>query len=238
MNIVPFFITNAQSSLIEQPIKRYLDNITEFAKTTAVLGIPFSNQRFNLTPPQRLANLLFSIVGTIREYFVRTPARAALRLLDGRDSVNQSNRYFRIVNIGSGMFNRQRDSIAVNNQMTLIAVFAPIRGIWTCFRPPKSARTEQLSMAETDQSITSAIPNSSSSDCHIFCQIPAVCQSRRRHQQVMPLPHPISRGRYLPGGAGLENKQDASQTSPVADSGPTAFGFGRFRWNLLFDMFP
>ena len=42
-------------------------------------------------------------------------------------------------------------------------------------------------------------PSSSSRDCHIFCQTPAACQSRRRRQQVVPLPPPISWGRYSHG---------------------------------------
>ena len=43
MNIVAFFITNTQTPLIEQPIKSRLNNITEFAKTAAMLGITFCN---------------------------------------------------------------------------------------------------------------------------------------------------------------------------------------------------
>lgn len=226
MNIVTLFITNTQTPLIEQPIKRSLNNVTEFAKTTTVLGVTFSDQWFDLALSQRLANLLFSIVGTIREHFIRTPARAALRLLDRRDSIDQCNGHLRIMNICPCMFNRQRRALTVNNQVTLRAVFAPICGVWACFRPPKSARTEQLSMAEVDQSIASAMPNSSSSACHIFCQIPAACQSRRRRQHVMPLPQPISWGRYSHGVPVLSTNRMPVRQARLGIGGRPPLGFG------------
>jgi len=226
MNIVTFFITYTQTPLIEQPVKRCFDNIAKFAKAATMFAIAFGNQWFGLTLSQRLANLLFSIVGTIREHFIRTPARATLRLPDRWDSIDQCNGHLRIMNICPGMFNRQRRALAVNNQVTLRAVFAPIRGIWACFRPPKSARTEQLSMAEVDQSIASAMPNSSSRACHIFCQTPAICQSRRRRQQVMPLPQPISRGRYSQGVPVLRIKKMPVRQARSLTLGRPPFGFG------------
>jgi hypothetical protein len=63
-------------------------------------------------------------------------------------------------------------------------------------RPPKTARTEQLSKIALDQSISPARPSSSSSRRQTLSQIPARCQSRRRRQQVIPLPQPSSCGRY------------------------------------------
>jgi len=199
MNIVTFFIPHTQPPLIEQPIKGCFDHIAESTKTAAVPGIAFGNQRFSFALPQRLANLLLGVIGAVRKHFVRTFARPASRLLDRWNSIDQCDGHFRIMNICTGMLNSQRSALAINNQMAFRAIFAPIRGIWAGFRPPKSARTEQLSMAEQDQSIASAIPNSSSRASHIFCQTPVICQSRRRRQQVIPLPQPISLGRYSQG---------------------------------------
>ena len=51
-----------------------------------------------------------------------------------------------------------------------------------------------------DQSITSASFNCANKASRTSCHTPACCQARRRHQQVMPLPHPIfSWGRYSQG---------------------------------------
>jgi hypothetical protein len=80
--------------------------------------------------------------------------------------------------------------------MPFRAIFAAIRGIRSGARPPKMARTEQLSKATFDQSISSATPSSSSRACQIFSQTPAFCQSRNRRQHVMPEPQPSSCGKY------------------------------------------
>jgi hypothetical protein len=83
--------------------------------------------------------------------------------------------------------------------VALRASFAPIRGIGAGFRPPKTARTEQLSTTAALQSSASAKPSSSSSNFQMAPHTPATCQSRNRRQQVMPLPQPISLGRYSQG---------------------------------------
>ena len=199
MDVITFFIPYTQTPLIKQPTKRGLDHVTELPKAAAVFRIALGDQRFRLTQTQRLTNFFLGVIRSIRQHFIRTLARTSTRLLDGRNAIDQSNGHFRIMHVGTGMLNRQRRAFTIHNQMTLRAIFAPIRGVRACFRPPKSARTEQLSMAETDQSIASAMPNSSNRTCHIFCQTPAVCQSRKRRQHVMPLPQPISRGRYSQG---------------------------------------
>jgi hypothetical protein len=196
MNVITFFVPYTQPSLIEQPIKRCFNHVAELPKAAAVFRIALGDQWIGLTLTQRFSNFFLSVIGAIRQHFVRTLGGTSTWLLDGRNSIHQSNGHFRIMNIGTGVLNSQRGTLAIHNQMTLRAIFAPISGIRACFRPPKRARTEQLSMAEMDQSIASAKPNSSNSVCHIFCQTPAACQSRKRRQHVMPLPQPISRGRY------------------------------------------
>ncbi len=89
---------------------------------------------------------------------------------------------------------RPRRSMPVHNQMGFRAVSTSIRGIGARFDHPKSARTEQMSIAEVDQSMRSPCPSSSSRTSEISCQTPAACQSRRRRQQVMP-----NRSRSLAG---------------------------------------
>jgi len=73
MNVITFFITSTQTPLMEQPVKRCFDNIAKFAKAATIFGVTSGNQWFGLTLSQRLANLLLSIIGTIREHFIRPP---------------------------------------------------------------------------------------------------------------------------------------------------------------------
>ena len=199
MDVVSLFITNSQSALIEQPIERRFDDIPKPTQAAAVFGVPFGDPRSNATLTKRLTNLLFGIVGSIRQHFVGTPARSASRLSNGPNPIDQRDGQLRIMDVRPRVLDRQRNSAGLDDQMTLTAILAPIRGVWAGLLPPKSARTEQLSIAEVDQSISPATPNSSSRTCQIVCHRPACCQSRRRRQQVMPLPHPISCGRYSHG---------------------------------------
>ena len=199
MNVVTLFVSHPQTSLVEEPIEGRFHDIAILPKPTAMFGVAFGDQGRDSALSQRLADLFFCIVGAIGKYFIGMLAWATSSLLDARNPIYQRDRHLRIVDVGSRMFNGQGCSLSVHNQVTFRAVFAPIRGIWARLDPPKRARTEQLSMAEVDQSIASACPSSSSRACYIFCQRPAACQSRRRRQQVMPQPQPISRGRYSHG---------------------------------------
>jgi len=226
MDIVTFFISQTQSTLIEQPIERRLHHIAVLAKAAAMFRITSCNLRHHIMLPQRLTNLFLSIIRTIRKDIVRPFSWTSMRLLDRRNALDQRDGHFRIMNVGTRVLNSQWCTSSINYQMTFRAIFAPIRGIWACFRPPKSARTEQLSMAATDQSIASAIPNLFSSVCHIFCQTPAACQSRRRRQQVMPLPHPISRGRYSHGVPVLSTKRIPVRQARSGMRGRPPLGLG------------
>ena len=199
MDIVPFFIPDSQSSLVEQPIERRLHDITELSQPATVFGIPFGNPRPNASLPQRPTDLLFGIVGAVGKQVLGTPTRPTPGLLDRRNPIDQRQGHFRLMHIGPRMFDRQRCAPTIDNQVAFRSRFAPIRGIRPGFRPPKTARREQLSIAALVQSMASARPRSFSKVCQIFFQTPACCQSRRRRQQVMPLPHPISRGRYSQG---------------------------------------
>ena len=151
MNIVSFFISHTQTPLIKQPIKGRLDNVAISAQSAAMVGVAFGDQRLDAACTQRLADFVFGVIRTIRECFVRASAWPATRLFDRRDRIDQSNGHFRIVHIRSGVLNGQWDAVGVNHQMALRAIFPAIRGVWARFRPPKSARTEQLSIAEVDQ---------------------------------------------------------------------------------------
>ncbi len=235
MNVVPFFIPYTQPSLIEQPSKRCFDNVAEPAKTAAVFCIASGNQRPSLALTQRLTNLFLGVIGAIRQHLIWTPAGTSTWLLDGWNTIHQGNGHFRIMNVGAGVLNSQRRSLTVHNQMPLRAVFAPIRGIRASFRPPKRARTEQLSMAEVDQSIPSAKPSSFSRVCQIFCQRPTACQSRKRRQHVMPLPHPISRGRYSQGVPVLRtNRMPVRQArSGTRGRPPLGLGGSGGMWGLI-----
>jgi hypothetical protein len=106
------------------------------------------------------------------------------------------------VDVGRREPDRERDALPVDHNMALAARFAAIRWIRADLlvgtAPPLAATLEPSRLAR-DQSIRSASPSRSSSTRCKRCHTPACCQSRKRRQQVTPLPHPSSWGRYSQG---------------------------------------
>ena len=194
MNVIPFFVADTKASIIEEPVERRFHNPAILSQSAAVFGIAPGDQWNDAPVAQRLSNLFLSVIGAIREHGVRSFSRTASRLGNGRDRIHQWDSHFRVVNIGAGVRNGQWYAVAVGDQVALGAVFPAIRGIGAGLCPPKSARVEQLSMAAADQSIRLARPSLLRNNCQMSCQMPARCQSRRRRQQVIPLPQPISCG--------------------------------------------
>jgi len=60
----------------------------------------------------------------------------------------------RVVTIGSGQLNGQRNSPSVADQMTLAAQLGPVGWIRSRLQPPKTARIELPSTTARDQSIS------------------------------------------------------------------------------------
>ena len=199
MDVVSLFIAYSQPAEFEQPTEYPFHDATMNTQSTPMLRISFGDKRSDAALPQRHADFLFGIVGAIGERCVGTLAAAAPWAFDRRNRVDQRDRRLRVVDVRAGMRDGQRRPLAIADNMPLRAIFAAIRGIGAGLLPPKSARTEQLSNATFDQSISSTRPNSSNSTRHSLSHTPAACQSRRRRQQVMPEPQPSSWGKYSQG---------------------------------------
>ena len=169
------------------------------AQPTAMFRVSLGDKWLDATLAQRHANFVLGVVGSIGECRVGPLATTTAGTFDRRNRVDQWDRGLRIVDVGPGVRDRQWCALTIAGNMPLRAIFAAIRGIGAGLRPPKSARTEQLSIATFDQSISPANPSSSSSIHQIFSHTPSDCQSRKRRQQVMPDPHPNSLGKYSQG---------------------------------------
>lgn len=196
MDVVALFVADAKATLFEEPGEHALDNTAMLTQPTSMFRIAFGNQRLDAAITERLANLRFGVVSLVAEDSLRTATASATRLFNRRNRVNQRNGLLRIVDVRACMDQGQRRALSIGGHMPFRPVFPAVGGIGASLRPPKTARTEQLSKIALDQSISPANPSSSNSSRHTFSQTPAACQSRRRRQQVMPLPQPISCGRY------------------------------------------
>lgn len=194
MDVAASFITDAKTSILMQPRKATLNNPPINPKTTAVVATSFS-QNWLDTPSAKLLAMCFAVVSSVTKHRNRTPKRPANFTCDSRNVVNQRQQLCDIVTVGAGQSHRQRDTVGISHHMVFRALFATIRWVWACFRPPKTARTEAESTTAREKSSWSACRNLLSNTWWILSHTPASCQSRRRRQHVMPEPQPISRGR-------------------------------------------
>lgn len=198
MNIRSTLVTNSQSTTLVEPREGTLNNPAIDSQSAAVL-CPTLSQHRNYAPfTQRLAVWL-RIIRTVALKTIWSLTRPTTFTSNSRDSLNQRQKLRYIMAISTGDFYRQRDTASVGNQMVFSARFASIGGIGTGFRPPKTARTDPESTKAREKSIFSAPRSLFSKTWCILSQTPACCQSLNLRQQVMPLPQPISLGRYSQG---------------------------------------
>lgn len=80
-------------------------------------------------------------------------ARSSSFSLQSGNGIDQCERLLRIIAIGTGEMDSERNTMAIADQVALAPQLASVSGIRSCLAPPKTARTEQLSTTARDQSI-------------------------------------------------------------------------------------
>jgi len=195
MNVRTTFITNTQTPVLVKPGQTAFHNPAEYTQPASVLASTLSQDRMD-THFSHSLTMRFRVVSTVALYNVWPVAGATYLSSDSGNSINQRQQLCDIMAVGTGQRSCQGDAVGIGDQMMFGTGFAAIRGVWAGFRPPKTARTEALSTKARDQSILSASRSLFSRTRWILSQTPAFCQSRRRRQQVIPEPQPISWGRY------------------------------------------
>ncbi len=198
MNVGATFIPDAQPAMLEQPRDRPLNNPAVDTQSAPVGRATPGQQRQNATPTQ-LPAVWLGIIGPVSLDPVRSLAGTSHFACDRGNRIDQRQQLCDIVAIRSRDLDGQGNAVGIRDQMMLGARFGSIRRIRPGLRPPKTARIESESTRAREKSIWSAPRSSRNKTRWISFQTPAFCQSRRRRQQVMPLPQPISRGRSSQG---------------------------------------
>jgi hypothetical protein len=142
------------------------------------------------------------------------------------DGLHQRDQLSHVVPVGARQLARQWSTVRIGDDVMLAAFLASVGRVRTRLGPPKTARTEELSTTARDKSIRSALRNSSSNMRWMRCQIPASCQSRKRRQQVIPDPQPISWGKSSQGIPVLSTKAIAVSVFRSSSGGRPPFGLG------------
>ena len=195
MNIATTFISLPQTFELVKPGDTSFNNPAGFSQSAAMFGITSCKYRDYTQFPQNFSERL-TVIGSVTLKSIRSFLRMAWFSTDFWDSIYQRQCLCNIVPIGSSEFASQRNSICIGNQVVLGTRFAPVCRIRAGLLPPKTARIDDESTIALEKSIWSALRNSARRMWCIFSQTPAFCQSRNRRQQVMPLPQPISCGKY------------------------------------------
>ena len=154
-------------------------------------------------------------------------ATALARQTQRRNGVDGLVRALRVVHIGARDGHRQWHAVAVHHDVTLCAQLAAIRRILAGLVAPPGAGTLALS---SDARVQSIRPASCSRCSRRRCRrlhTPACCQSRKRRQQVMPLPQPSSWGSISHGMPVFKTKTMPVKCGAIGDAAwTTTLGLG------------
>jgi len=152
------FVAQPQPSVLAEPSVSALHHVTELAQPAAMCLAWFGEERRDPALPGPF-DVDRSAVGSISLEQIGLAARATSRALDGRKGIKQGQGGLGIMNIGWSDLHRQRNALRVGQDMPLAALFRSVRGVRTGVVPPKTARTDWLSMTARERSTCPARPS-------------------------------------------------------------------------------
>ena len=197
MNVGAPLVTYPQAAKLAEPGKCPLHHPAQASKT--LIPLSTTGNEHSYTTSLKPATYALSVIRFVRHHHRRPLPRPPSPLPYRRYRIHKRKRSPGVVLIGPTLSYRQRYPAAAGFNVTLAARLRSIRGIRTRLRPPETFRTLLVSITARDQSIAPASPRWSKSTRWIFSHTPAFCQSLNLRQHVMPLPQPISCGRYSHG---------------------------------------
>lgn len=134
------------------------------------------------------------VIALVGMQLVRPASGPATTAAHRRQGIDQLLEHDRVMPIGARDAKDRRDALALRDDVALAAELAPVRRVGASVLAPRGLATLAASMLARLKSSLPAPRNSSSNSRCRRCHTPAACQSRRRRQQVMPLPKPSSWG--------------------------------------------
>jgi len=198
VNLRAPLVTDAQAAKLAQPGQGAFHYPAQLSEAVLLCPTPSGDARLDASASE-LGAYLARVVSLVGHKRARALARPAEWPADGRHGVHKLQSHPGVVSVGRGELYRERHPLPIGQDVAFRARLGPVGGIRARFSPPKTARTEAESATTREKSILSASPRRSSNTRCSFSHTPALCHSLRRRQQVMPLPQPISRGRYSQG---------------------------------------
>jgi hypothetical protein len=226
VNVVTALVANRQTAILAEPRQGAFNHPAVTPKALLGFDADASNPTENPFAVQ-VATATAHVVALVRVEFVGAFAGTAPGTFDRRDGLDQLFEDGLVRDIGGGEEDREGDAVAVDNEVTLRARLAPIRRIRPGFRPPFLAGTLAASSAARSQSIWSASPKVFKRCWCNRSHTPALPQSRKRRQQVMPQPQFISWGSISQGIPLFKTNKMPVRAARLGMRGRPPFGLGR-----------
>ena len=198
MDVVASFVANSKAAELMKPGNCSFHHPAGLTQSTAMFGFPTSQVRSDATATEFVAVWL-RIVTAVSLNELRSMTRPAPLATYGRNRFHQRKQLGYVVGVRAGERSGQWNARRIRDDMVLAPRFAAIRRVGAGFCPPNTARILELSTTARDQSIWSVALSSVSSTSCRRSHTPAVCQSRKRRQQVIPHPQPNSCGSIVQG---------------------------------------
>ena len=199
MDVVAPFIADGEPAILRKPGQCALHYPSVASQLLAALYALSCYPALDGTLSQGFF-ALFVVVGFVGVKLPRALSRSAAGSLERLYGVYQLLENHRIVDIiGGSADHTERDARPLDHNMALRARLCLICRVRSGSLSPLLAGTLAESREARSQSICFASPRRSKRTRCSFSHTPASCHSRKRRQQVTPLPQPISWGSISQG---------------------------------------
>jgi len=198
MDIGAALVANGQAAKPVEPGDRAFDDPSADAEAAAVRGSAAREDGRNATRPEPIAVRL-RIVAAVALQRAGRAARAPATAAHRRQRVDHRVEVGNVVDVRGRYLRDERDAARVSEEVVLGALLAAIGWVRSSFFPPRTARTEPLSMTVQRWSRRPRRRSSARSVSCSRCHTPARCHPIKRRQHVLPEPQPIWRGNICQG---------------------------------------
>lgn len=225
MNVGTTLVADGQTAHLAQPRECPFDNPAMPTEFLARFNSFASDATLDSPPLQGFAAFVV-VVPLVGMQLFRPLSGASPAASQRRNGIDHLFEHHAVVPVGSSQFDSQRDALAVDDEVPFAARLTAIGWVRSHFGAPFLAGWLAESSEALDQSILSAWWRRSSKRWWSFSQTPASCQSRRRRQQVIPEPQPISGGSISQGMPERSTKMIPVRAARSDRRGLPPFGLG------------
>ncbi len=193
MDVGPSLVADGEATKLGEPRQRSLDDPPATSQPLTGLDPAPGDAGLDAAAGQRLTTAAV-VVGLVGVGLRGTLARRSPARADRRDGIHDRLQHSAVMDVRPRQLQSERDALRIGDDVALRARLAPVGRVRARRRAPLLAAIEALSREARLKSMPFWRPSRSSSSYCRRSHTPAFCQSRKRRQQVLPEPQPISRG--------------------------------------------